>query len=41
MGVTLNLASELLLFNSCPELFKRWFQSKVLASDFSRRKVPK
>ena len=41
MGVTLNLASELLLFNSCPELFKRWFQSKVLASDLCWRKVPK
>ena len=34
MGVTWNLASELLLFNSCPELFKRWFPSKVLVSDF-------
>ena len=41
MGVTLNLASELLLFKSCPELFKRWFQSKVLASDLCWRKVPK
>ena len=39
--VTLNLARELFLFNSCPELFKRCFQSKVLVSDFSWRKVPK
>ena len=29
------------LFNSCPKFFKRWFQSKVLVSNFSWRKVPK